>query len=109
MAIVWPPGYRGLGRLPVNYSRRLLREIPPIELCGRLRHLRFAFFMHDDGDVCVGGGRARVLVGTRATCSVAFAVATLALAVVPRRSWRRWRSCCWGSMDHAWLGLLDDQ
>jgi hypothetical protein len=36
--------------------------------------------------VCVGGGRARVLVGTRAASSVAFAPATPALAVVPRRS-----------------------
>ena len=102
-------GSRGLGRLPVNYSRGLLRGIPPIELCGRLRRLRFAFSMHDDGDVCVGGGRARVLVGTRAASSVAFAMATLALAVVPRQSWRRWRSCCWGSMDRVRLRLLDDQ
>ena len=65
--------------------------------------------MHDDGDVCVGCGRARVLVGTRAASSVAFAVAALALAVVPRRSWLRWRNCCRGSMDRARLGLLDDQ
>ena len=64
--------------------------------------------MHDDGDVCVGGGKARVLVGTRAASSVAFAVAALALAVVPRRSWQRWKSCCWSSMDRARLGLLDD-
>ena len=80
------PGSRGLEKLPVNYSRGLLREIPPIKPCGRLRRLRFAFSMHDDGDVCVGGGRAHVLVGTRAASSVAFAVAALALAVVPRRS-----------------------
>ena len=31
--------------------------------------------MHDDGDVCVGGTRVRVLVGTRAACSVALTVA----------------------------------
>ena len=65
--------------------------------------------MHDDGDVCVGGDRARVLIGTRAVRSVAFVVAALALAVVPVRSWQRWRSCCWGSMDRARHGLLEDQ
>ena len=54
--------------------------------------------MRDDGDVCVGSGRARVLVGTRAASDVALAVAAPALAVVPRRSWRRWSSWCWGSM-----------
>jgi len=64
--------------------------------------------MHDD-DVCVGGGRACVLVGTCATCSVALAVAAPALAVVPRRFRRRWSSWCWGSMGRARLGPLDDQ
>ena len=58
--------------------------------------------------MCVGGGRARVLVGTRAASSVAFAVATLALAVVPRRSLRRWSSWRWGSMGLGLLRLLDD-
>ena len=58
------PGSRGLEKLPVNYSRGLLREIPPIKPCGHLRRLRFAFSMHDDDGVCaygVGGGKARVL------------------------------------------------
>ena len=64
--------------------------------------------MHDDGDVCVGSGRARVLVGTRAASGVALAVVAPALAVVPRRSWRRWSSWCWGSMGRARLRLLDD-
>ena len=67
------PGFWGLEKLPVNYSRGLLREIPPIKPCGRLRCLRFAFSMHDDDGVCVcvGGGKARVLVGTRATQNMA--------------------------------------
>ena len=68
------PGSRGLEKLPVNYSRGLLREIPPIKPCGRLRRLRFAFSMHDDDGVCVygvGGGKARVLVGTRAAQNMA--------------------------------------
>ena len=67
------PGSPGLGRLPVNYSRGLLREIPPIKLCGRLRRLCFTFSMHDDDDgVCgVGSGEARVLVGTRAAQNMA--------------------------------------
>ena len=68
------PGSRGLENLQVNYSRGLLREIPPINSCGRLRRLRFAFSMHDDDGVCVygvGGGKARVLVGTRATQNMA--------------------------------------
>ena len=47
------PGSRGLEKLPVNYSRGLLREIPPIKPCGRLRLLRFTFSMHDDVGVCV--------------------------------------------------------
>jgi hypothetical protein len=59
--------------------------------------------------VCVSAGRARALVGTRAASSVAFVVAAPALAVVPRRSWRCWSSCCPGSMGRARLGLLDDQ
>ena len=65
--------------------------------------------MHDDDDVCVGGGRARVLVGTRAASDVALAVAAPALAVVPRRSWRHWSSCYRGSMGRTRLGLHDDQ
>ena len=67
------PGSRGPEKLPVNYSRGLLHEIPPIKPCGRLRHLRFAFSMHDDDDgVCgVGSGEARVLVGTRAAQNMA--------------------------------------
>ena len=64
--------------------------------------------MHDDDDVCVGGGRARVLVGTRAACSVALAVATPVLAVVPRRSCWRWSSWCWSNLGRAQLRLLDD-
>jgi hypothetical protein len=87
MAIVRSPGSRGLERLPVNYSRGLRRETPPIKPCGRLRRLRFISCMHDGGDeVCVGSGRARVLIGTRAAESVAFAPASPALAVAPRRS-----------------------
>jgi hypothetical protein len=46
-------GSRGLGRHPVNYSRGLRRETPPIKPCGRLRRLRFAFSMHDVVVVCV--------------------------------------------------------
>jgi hypothetical protein len=38
---------------------------------------------------CVGSGWARVLVGTRAAKSVAFASASPALAVAPRRLERR--------------------
>ena len=64
--------------------------------------------MCDDGDVCVGSGRARLLVGTRAASDVALAVGAPALAVVPRRSWRRWSSWCWGSMGRGRLRLLDD-
>jgi hypothetical protein len=59
--------------------------------------------------VCVGGSKARVLVGTCAACSVAFAVATPALVVVPRLPWRRWSSFCRDSMGRALLGLLDDR
>ena len=77
-----------LGKLPVNYSRGLHRETPPIKPCGRLRRLRFAFSMHVVVVMYVGGGRARVLVGTRAASSMAFSLAMPALAVVPRRSWR---------------------
>ena len=51
--------------------------------------------MHDDGGVRVGSGGARVLVGTHVASSVAFTVAAPALAVVPRRSWRR-GSSRWG-------------
>jgi hypothetical protein len=58
---------------------------------------------------CVGSGRARVLVGTRAAKSVAFAPASPALAVAPRQSWTAMMSVvevAW--MQSAWLGLLDD-
>ena len=58
--------------------------------------------------VCGGGDKVRVLVGTRAASSVAFAVATPALAVVPRRFLRRWSSWCWGSMGRGRLRHLDD-
>ena len=47
------PGSQGLEKLPVNYSRGLVLEIPPIKPCARLRRLRFAFSMHDDDGVCV--------------------------------------------------------
>ena len=51
--------------------------------------------------VCGGGGRVRVLIGTRIASSVALAVAAPALAVVPRRSWQRWSICYRGDMGRA--------
>jgi hypothetical protein len=80
------PGSWGLGRLPVNYFCGLRRDTPPIKPCGHLRRIRFTSCMHDVVMKCVGSGRARVLVGTRATESVAFAPASPALAIAPRQS-----------------------
>lgn len=86
MTIVRSPGFWGLERLPVNYSRGLRHDTSPIKPCCRLR---FTSCMYGGGGgVCVGNGRARVLVGTRVAESVAFAPvqASPALAVVTCRS-----------------------
>jgi hypothetical protein len=59
MAIVRSPSSWGLERLPVNYSRGLRRETPPIMPCGRLRRLRFTSCMRDGGDEVCGQKQSR--------------------------------------------------
>ena len=79
--VSWFPGASESPRLitPAGSTAGHLRLIYTVAVFG----LRFAFLMHGGG-VC-GGGRVRVLGGTRAVENVAFAPATPAYAVLPRR------------------------